>query len=94
MEKQEVWRNRVLECESSELSIGQWCRENNINKNTLNYWRARFKKDNNTVVFAKLEESSERPTSTINVWIGQVRIEVSNDIDFDLFNKIIRAISC
>ncbi len=98
MEKQDLWKKRIAECESSGLSITQWCRENDINKNTLNYWRARFKKEKNNVVFAKLEEPDKvvvmATTATINIWTGQVRIEVSQETDMNLLSKIVRALSC
>lgn len=98
MKKQDLWKKRIVECESSGLSITQWCRENDINKNTLNYWRASFKKEKNNVVFAMLEEPDKvvvmDTTATINIWTGQVRIEVSQETDMNLLSKIARALSC
>ena len=33
-------------------------------------------------------------TATINIWTGQVRIEVSQETDMNLLSKIARALSC
>ena len=37
-----LWRARVADYEASELSVGDWCRENGITAHQLRYWRRRL----------------------------------------------------
>ena len=37
-----LWQARVADYEASELSVGDWCRENGITAHQLRYWRRRM----------------------------------------------------
>jgi hypothetical protein len=37
-----LWQSRVADYEASELSVGNWCRENGITVHQLRYWRRRL----------------------------------------------------
>ena len=37
-----LWQARVADYEASELSVGNWCRENGITVHQLRYWRRRL----------------------------------------------------
>ena len=34
-----VWRQRVMECKTSGLTVAEWCEQNHINKKTYFYWQ-------------------------------------------------------
>ncbi len=36
---QEMWKTRIEEWRVSGKSISTWCKEKNISKNTLRYWK-------------------------------------------------------
>lgn len=94
MEKQEMWKERIAECESSELSITAWCKENDINKNSLNYWRQRFKQEAKQTVFVEVAKISPL-VQNIELEIGDITIKVNRDTDMELLkNILITVASC
>lgn len=44
IKKEQYWRGRVAEAENH-ASMAAFCREEGISVSTLQYWRARFRKD-------------------------------------------------
>ena len=34
-----AWRERVMECKTSGLTVAEWCERNHINKKTYFYWQ-------------------------------------------------------
>ena len=34
-----TWRERVMECKTSGLTVAEWCEQNHINKKTYFYWQ-------------------------------------------------------
>jgi hypothetical protein len=42
-EKARVWADRLAVFESSGLSRREWCRQQGLNPNTLDYWRSRLR---------------------------------------------------
>ena len=34
-----TWRERVMECKTSGLTVAEWCERNHINKKTYFYWQ-------------------------------------------------------
>ncbi len=34
-----AWRERVMECKTSGLTVAEWCEQNHINKKTYFYWQ-------------------------------------------------------
>ena len=42
VKRRALWQARVADYEASELSVGNWCRENGITVHQLRYWRRRM----------------------------------------------------
>jgi hypothetical protein len=41
-EVKQQWKEKILKQRESGLSIGAWCRQNNINVHTFRYWQNKF----------------------------------------------------
>ena len=47
----QLWRGRVMECQSSGKSIAVWCKENGINIKTYYFWQKRvWDKETQTLI--------------------------------------------
>ena len=41
-QRAQLWVERIAECRGSGLSVGEWCRDNEISEKTYYYWQRRL----------------------------------------------------
>lgn len=76
-EKLQLWQGRILEQESSGLSIRSWCEENHVKQSQFFYWKKRLLFDPETEIsFAEisLEKKAMEPIGDIDRFEAPVRI--------------------
>lgn len=97
------WKEKIIECRSSGLSVSNWCELNSISKPTYYYWLKKIRteiceaiKEETPVSLVPLvvEKENVQPNETdksaVAVLIrGDVRIELSNSISEDLLAAIL-----
>lgn len=107
-ENKTVWEQRYNEFRSSGKSQAAWCNENNINPRTFNFWYLRFKSTKtqskkqskepvkwlalNTDEINIKSETNPVQTSTINVRIANVTIEVKPGFEPEHLLNIIKTL--
>jgi len=99
-EQQKQWDVRVSEFKASGQSQAAWCKAQNINLRTFNYW---FVKSKKTVspsrkpsnwISLKAREREENPRDSVfKVKIGQAAIEVKPNFDSVLLLNIVKVLS-
>jgi hypothetical protein len=85
----------------SGMSQAAWCRENNINLRTFNYWYVKFKnasKQDSTKtswLSIKVDELGKREniSSTIRIRIGNAVIEIIPGFDSDHLVKVVKVLN-
>lgn len=98
-ERRAMWQDRI-QCfkESGEKCVAVWCRENQINVNSMYNW---LKKEDKQQV--KQEDTSsinwvpvhspvrdfDVPSSAITVKLGQFALEIEEDFNHDVFNDVL-----
>ena len=56
----QLWRGRVMECQSSGKSIAVWCKENGINIKTYYFWQKRvWDKETQTLIQSEQNQISQ-----------------------------------
>ena len=103
MTKEELrkqWCDRVEEFKASGKTQAEWCKENNINKRTFNYWYRKFynsdsiKNRSNSWISMKFDKSlKEREPSVISVKIGNAIIQISPGVDVDHLSNVLKVIN-
>lgn len=98
-ERMEVWRKRIEACQSSGLSIAQWCRENKVNPSAYYHWRKRLSVSSPSFadpagwVQVHVREEDRTSKSPILIRLGDVIIEVSQGFDPRLLHDVVRVLS-
>ena len=84
--KQEAWKERIAEFESSGLSGAKWCAANGIKENQLSYWRRKLKSQGIAQTeTCWLPVTLREPESPLQVRIGDATIELRPGFDRVLF---------
>lgn len=100
--KEEIWRLRVNDYLNSGLTVRSWCSQNNFPVSTFRYWLQMFNKkqpDNagdSNQVFAQLPvmpATSFLETAPITIYMGTIRIEITDSCHPDLLNNLIGILS-
>ena len=103
-EKEKMWFARIEEYKKNELSMKQYCINNDLLFTTFRYWANKYNKRNNTPLvktnkssWIKLEEISEKTSvtnksSVIKVKIQSATIEVNENFDLITFENIIKVL--
>ena len=103
-----VWRQRVMECKTSGLTVAEWCEQNHINKKTYFYWQKQvWDHEINTMVpdrpsnlpasvqFAEISVPSCSVLSgdaDIVLRHGEWTMEIRNSVDPMLLCRILEAV--
>jgi hypothetical protein len=104
-----VWRQRVMECKTSGLTVAEWCQQNHINKKTYFYWQKQvWDHEINTMVpdrppdlpstvqFAEIRMPSGPVVSgdaDIILHRGDWTLEIRNSVDPMLLCRILEAVN-
>lgn len=75
---QEMWKARVEEWRASGKSIQAWCKEQNIKKNTLRYWKERGDLHRKSA-FVELTDKPSNPS--IEIIYNEFRVKVHQHFD-------------
>lgn len=92
-----LWSKQVEECNSSGLSVAEWCRENNIPAST--YWNRQrkvfeaFSKDsaNRFVEVTVQPETSTTGSIAATISSGNFTADIHNGADEDTITAVLRA---
>ena len=74
-EKFLLWKQRLEEIKQSDLTVDEWCQQNQISKHAYYYWRKKIldsMKDDNTTCFAEVTHLMEAPHNNSGVSDGRV----------------------
>jgi hypothetical protein len=97
--KQELWKKRIEDYQSSGLSGVRWCAEQGISEHQFWYWKKKWKKSPThtkeevapTWVPVMVEDPTP-PKPTLTVRVGTVEIEVKPDYDATLLQDVVRTL--
>lgn len=108
--KMQQWANLIKTCRESELSVKEWCKQNNIAEQTYYYWLKKIREklveqtpiqaDNpeTKTTFIPIEFNSvaieKKKTSKIIINKDDIHIEVPETINEDLMMNIVRSLLC
>jgi hypothetical protein len=78
--RKEQWKKLILECQSSDMKVEDWCASHDVTKHAYYYWLHKIREEacenlpakqdhNNPVSFKKLEVPSPLPNSQAGVII-------------------------
>ena len=97
VERNELWKMRILDYQTSGLTVHQFSEHHQLNIHTMKYWIHKFRTNTQTVfeptsqwLTIDLNESST-PRS-LHLFVGDVRIEVSSGFDSHLLCDVVRAL--
>lgn len=103
-ERRAMWQERIEAFkETGEKSVATWCREHQINVNSMYSW---LKKDAeqqvgqtepkaiNWVPVQPSVENIDVPSSPIVVKLGQFSLEVEENFNQDVFNNVLEVLQC
>lgn len=84
--KQEAWKERIADFESSGLSGAKWCAANGIKENQLSYWRRKLKSQEIAQTgTCWLPVDLREPESPLQIRIGEAIIELRPGFNRELF---------
>lgn len=98
------WMNVVKECRESGLPVSTWCEQNDIRTQSYYYWLKKIRtlacesvsSETSANPFVPVPINSETTKSYSNcvatLHKGDVRIEIFNDISFQLLNELLKAL--
>lgn len=97
--KRKEWEKRIANFKNSGLSGAHWCRLNDINYHTFNYWHKKIQPNDNPKHLNKvsksewllIEDVTTPPTSqdSLELRIGKVTITVKPDSNTVLLQQVI-----
>ena len=77
----QLWRGRVMECQSSGKSIAVWCKENGINIKTYYFWQKRvWDKETQTLI----QSGQNQLPQAQAVQFAQVNLGMETSSDADI----------
>src|SRR5690554_6251918 len=97
--KIEIWIKHIQDYRSSGLTAAKWCKQNEVNMNTLKYYITKFNKEkkqqkSNQVKWTSVLPGQSRSTVNnecpIKVTIGHSTIEVTSGFDPTTFESVVR----
>jgi transposase-like protein len=93
-EQKREWEERVLQQKESGLSILSWCREHNVNYDSMLYWRRCFGFSSpRTITRSSFKELPVSPDTTgITIEYQRIKIHLSKDCDPATLTHCLRAL--
>lgn len=102
------WRLLIQDCRNSGLKVDDWCKQNDVNRNSYYYW---YKKVREAACEALAESKVATPSSfvpvpvnvigpikdlypgTLNISIGKAKIEVTENTSPDMLRMVLEVLS-
>lgn len=105
--KEKEWRDRILECRNSGLSVRQWCQEQQISFKTYYKWEKIIlakaieemgKTENSSIIeFVELEPPTDSIVSqsclTATVKMGNIAVDVYKGADMKAISSLCQELS-
>ena len=98
--QKKLWKNHILQQQSSGNTIVGWCRENNIHPRSFYYWRVKiFPKKIDRLNFIELKNTKTLSIKSNSILIKYHGAEISVEKDFDITLlqnclKALRGVQC
>jgi transposase-like protein len=97
VERRRVWESRISAFRASGQKATEWCAANQINRRQLYNWMRRFNNERSgdrsgAWVTALVDQQSANPSSSIEMKIGSVVIEVKSGYDAALLINVVRTL--
>jgi transposase-like protein len=94
---QQLWRQRIAECEQSGMSVRQWCLQHDLTSNRFYEWRKRLGRLEDTAAepagWTRLQVADALPASRpLTVRVGAAAIDVVPGFDPAHLRAIVRAL--
>jgi hypothetical protein len=95
------WQLRFEEFSCSEMTVGDWCRENLIPLHQFYYWRRKFaadaapsKSDASAWLAVDVREPAPNPTapSGVSIRLGRAVVDVSAGFDSSVLRAVVAAL--
>lgn len=102
------WHLIIQDCRNSGLKVGDWCKQNDVNRNSYYYWYKRVREaacqalaENKVAVsssFASVPMNVIEPIDnvyqeTLNISIGKAKIEVTENTSPDILRMVLEVLS-
>jgi hypothetical protein len=92
------WEQRISDFIASGQSASKWCATNEINIHQFWYWKRRLKDLQDQVTGSskwlsiEMDDSTETPSNTLIVRVGQSSVEVKSGFDPNLLADVVRTL--
>lgn len=101
----QIWTQIVHECKNSDMTVRDWCLENDINEKRFYYWQRRVREEvlapaivpqNSQTPFVRvpnieqLSSAGFQPDMVLNY--GNLRMELKNSVSTKLLAEVIQVI--
>lgn len=98
LENQTLWRSRIEEQLLSELTQSAWCKQNNINYQSFQYWKKRLKQivsdgESGSVQFISLAPMKQTVGGNVAITIGRIKLEWHDGIKSSELDQILQVLS-
>lgn len=98
-ENMAVWVARIKACRASDMTVGQWCKENGVSTPTFYRWQRRIFEiatKQNEPHFAEVTPPLRQSSSVaVTVCIGAAELQVHNGADASTVEMVLRLLkSC
>lgn len=102
------WHLLIQDCRNSGLKVDDWCKQNNVKRNAYYYWFKRVREaacealaENKVVTpssFAPVPVNVIEPvrdvcSGTLNISIGETKIEVTENTSPDILRMVLKVLS-
>jgi len=95
--RRDFWNNHIRTWQESECTQIEYCKKNDINKNTFQYWKNRIKKgwkkcNESKLVEVTLRKSPSSNSDIIIILKNGLKIQINSDADIILIKEIISSL--
>lgn len=99
-ERRVMWKQRVEEYRSSNLTADKWCEQQSVSISALRYWITRFNKEQpeiKDIQWVSVEEAlslrSQEDTPDITIQIGNATIGIRNNFSDDTLFRVLKILN-
>ena len=97
VERNELWKMRILDYQTSGLTMHQFCAQYQLNVHTMKYWIRKFRTNTQSAIephaqWLTIDLSESVSAPSLHLFVGDVRIEVSSGFDSHLLCDVVRAL--
>ena len=101
----QIWTQTVGECKKSDMTVKDWCLENEVNEKRFYYWQRRVREEvlapaiaskNDSTTFVQIPNAvpmapaAFQPDMVLNY--GNLRMELKNSVSSELLAEVIQVI--